>query len=118
MADTFDKTTAASRSRNRTIAQTPLVLRWLIRIRAYFLKEIYELRRQPLLILSLVGGPLLVLVLFGSTFRNSNPTLRTAIVLPPGGVEGLSVEKIRSLAGTNFTIMSVSEDRAAAEAAL
>lgn len=118
MADSLEETTPAPRSRSRAIAQTPLVLRWLIRIRAYFLKEIYELRRQPMLILSLVGGPLLVLVLFGSTFRNSNPTLRTAIVLPPGGVEGLSLDKIRSLAGTNFTIESVSEDRAAAEAAL
>ena len=32
--------------------------RWLIRVRAYFRKEVSELRRQPMLILSLIGGPL------------------------------------------------------------
>lgn len=32
------------------------VTRWLIRIRAYFLKEVREIRRQPLLLISLVAG--------------------------------------------------------------
>jgi len=55
---------------------------WFIRIRAYFLKEIREIRRQPLLIISLIAGPLLVLVLFGIGFVNSNPVLRTALIPP------------------------------------
>ena len=45
-------------------------------------RELAELRRQPLLILSLVGGPMLVLLAFGASYRNTNPVLRTAIVLP------------------------------------
>jgi ABC-2 type transport system permease protein len=92
--------------------------RWLIRVRAYLMKELSELRRQPLLILSLVGGPLLVLVLFGSTFRNSNPVLRTVLITPPGGVPGISIDQIRALAGTNFQIVGVSEDLASAQAQL
>jgi ABC-2 type transport system permease protein len=92
--------------------------RQLIRVRAFFRKEVNELRRQPLLILSLIGGPLLVLLIFGASFHNSNPVLRTVIVLPPGGVPGVSREQIESLAGTNFTIVDMTEDRASAEARL
>src|SRR5262245_43930152 len=92
--------------------------RWLIRTRAYFRKEVSELRRQPLLILSLIGGPLLVLLAFGASFANSNPVLRTVVVVPPGGVAGVSAEQIAGLAGTNFQLTAVTEDRAAAEAQL
>jgi ABC-2 type transport system permease protein len=99
-------------------APAQIVRRWLIRIRAFFRKEVNELLRQPLLILSLIGGPLLVLVLFGASFRSSNPVLRTAIVLPPGGLTGISEEQIRALAGLNFTIIDISNDRARAEARL
>ncbi|HEU5088868.1 MAG TPA: hypothetical protein VFT99_15545, partial [Roseiflexaceae bacterium] len=91
------------------------LVRGVIRSRAYFSKEMSELRRQPLLILSLVGGPLLVLILFGATYQSTNPILRTAIVLPPGGSEMITGDQIRSLAGTNFQIEDVTEDRAAAE---
>jgi ABC-2 type transport system permease protein len=97
---------------------TPLWVRWLIRTRAYFRKEINELRRQPLLILSLVGGPLLVLVLFGASFQNSTPLLRTIVVLPPGGLPGITPERIRAIAGTNFAIVDITEDAAAAQARL
>jgi ABC-2 type transport system permease protein len=92
--------------------------RWLIRVRAYYRKEVNELRRQPLLILSLIGGPLLVLLAFGASFTNSNPVLRTIVVTPPGGVAGVSAEQIAALAGTNFRLIAVTEDRAAAEAQL
>jgi ABC-2 type transport system permease protein len=92
--------------------------RWLIRVRAYFRKEVNELRRQPLLILSLIGGPLLVLLAFGASFTNSNPVLRTVVVVPPGGVTGVSAEQIAALAGTNFQLVAITEDRAAAEAEL
>src|SRR5262245_7631945 len=94
------------------------IVRWLIRVRAYYRKEVNELRRQPMLILSLIGGPLLVLLVFGASFANSNPVLRTVVVLPPGGVAGVSAAQIAALAGTNFQLVGVTEDRAAAEAQL
>jgi ABC-2 type transport system permease protein len=87
----------------------------ILRIWAFFSKEMIELRRQPLLILSLIGGPLLVLTLFGASYQNTNPVLRTAIVLPPGGSELISNEQIRNLAGINFQITSITEDLAGAE---
>jgi ABC-2 type transport system permease protein len=92
--------------------------RWLIRVRAYFLKEVNEIRRQPLLILSLIVGPLLVLILFGSTYVNSTPSVRTAVVLPPGGLGGIDEAQIRALIGTNFDLRVITEDRAAMEAQL
>ncbi|MGQ9548678.1 MAG: ABC transporter permease [Roseiflexus sp.] len=76
---------------------------WLIRIRAYFLKEIREIRRQPLLIISLIAGPLLVLVLFGVGFVNSNPVLRTALILPDDLPEDVR-SQMAGLIGLNFRI--------------
>jgi ABC-2 type transport system permease protein len=93
----------------------PQWIRWLIRIRAFFSKEVQEIRRQPLLILSLIGGPLLVLMVFGISFSDGNPVLRTAIVVPESGISGISNEEIAAMVGLNFDVQEVTSDRAAAE---
>ncbi len=99
--------TAPDRPTQRTLTTSRPVdeaMRWLIRVRAYFLKEVREIRSQPLLLVSLVAGPLLVLVLFGAGFVNSNPVLRTALILPddlPAGVRA----QIISLVGLNFRLV-------------
>ncbi|MFV9505326.1 MAG: ABC transporter permease [Oscillochloridaceae bacterium umkhey_bin13] len=92
--------------------------RWLIRVRAYFLKEVNEIRRQPMLILSLIVGPLIVLILFGATYVNSTPRVRTAVVVPAGGIAGIDEEQIRALIGLNFDLRLITTDRAEAEAQL
>jgi ABC-2 type transport system permease protein len=92
--------------------------RWLIRVRAYFLKEVNEIRRQPLLILSLIVGPLFVLILFGATYANSTPQVRTIVVVPEDNNAGISEEQIRQLIGLNFDLRDITTDRTAAEAAL
>jgi ABC-2 type transport system permease protein len=88
---------------------------WLTRVAAFYNKEVNEIRRQPLLILSLVGGPLLVLIVFGASFQNSNPVLRTAVVLPEGGIPGIGEREVRQLAGLNFRLVEITEDRERAE---
>jgi ABC-2 type transport system permease protein len=93
-------------------------VRWWIRARAYFWKEVNEIRRQPLLLLSLVGGPLLVLLLFGASYVNATPVLRTDLVLPAAGIPGLSEARLRELIGANFQIEQITSDRSAAEARL
>jgi ABC-2 type transport system permease protein len=90
-------------------------LPWLTRAWAFYTKEISEIRRQPLLIVSLVGGPLLVLIIFGASFEDSNPVLRAAVVLPAGGIPGVNEEQIRTLTGLNFELLAITEDRASAE---
>ncbi|WP_129675049.1 ABC transporter permease [Candidatus Chloroploca sp. Khr17] len=114
MAELSDKPVVASRE---TIV-TPGWQRWLIRVRAYFWKEVNEIRRQPLLILSLIIGPLLVLILFGSTYVNSNPRVRTAVVLPAEGIPGLEEEQLRQVIGLNFDLRLVTRNQAEAEALL
>lgn len=110
--------TTSRRSAGARKINAPPWRRHLIRIRAYFLKEVNEIRRQPLLILSLIIGPLLVLILFGANYTSSTPRIRTTIVVPPGGFPGVNEEQIRSLIGTNFTIVAITPDRAAAMASL
>lgn len=89
------------------------------RIGAFFSKELIEVIRQPRLIISLVGGPLLVLVLFGISFQNSTPRLRTMVVLPPDVGNGVDIKgQLEKLAGLNFAIQGYTESREEAEAAL
>ena len=61
----------------------------LTKIFAFFMKEFHDVRRQPRLLLSLVGGPLLVLAAFGATFRSANPFITTVLVWPANGVPGV-----------------------------
>ncbi|PDW02862.1 ABC transporter permease [Candidatus Viridilinea mediisalina] len=92
--------------------------RWLIRVRAYFRKEVNEIWRQPLLILSLIVGPLLVLILFGATYVNSTPRVRTGLVVPTEGLSGVDEDEILMLIGLNFDLLLITSEREHAEAQL
>lgn len=83
----------------------------LTRIASFFIKEFHDVRRQPLLMLSLVGGPLLVLAAFGLTFRKSNPFITTVLVWPQNGIPGISQEEAEEFIGQNFTLLMVTSDR-------
>src|SRR5512141_2879931 len=52
----------------------------LIRISSFLGKEMTEIFRQPLLILTLVLGPFLIMFLFGLGYPGQNRTLRTTFV--------------------------------------
>lgn len=83
---------------------------WLIRAFSFFKKEIHEIRRQPRLLLSLIGGPFLVLALFGATFRSANPVLRTVLVWPTDGVPGVERSRIEEVITRNFELVEVVSD--------
>lgn len=57
------------------------VARFLIRSSAFLRKEIVEVLRQPLLVLTLVLGPFLILLFFGIGYRNEPRALRTLFVV-------------------------------------
>jgi ABC-2 type transport system permease protein len=90
----------------------------LTKIAAFFLKEFHDVRRQPRLLLSLVGGPLLVLAAFGATFRSANPFITTVLVWPANGVPGVARETVETFLGKNLTLLKTTSDRAEAMAML
>lgn len=54
----------------------------LIRSVAFFRKDLFEVLRQPRLLLTLVLGPFLILLVFGLGFLPELPALRTVLVVP------------------------------------
>lgn len=62
----------------------PNPFRALIRASAFWRKEIFEMLRQPRMILALVLGPFLILFLFGIGYQNRAPVFRTLFVIPQG----------------------------------
>lgn len=57
------------------------IFAFFIRIFAFVRKEIYEILRQPRLVLTLVIGPFLILLLFGIGYRVEAQPLRTLFVM-------------------------------------
>src|SRR5512139_2823710 len=90
------------------------MMAYLIKAISFFIKEFHDVRRQPRLMLSLVGGPLLVLAAFGATFRSANPFVTVALVWPQNGVPGISQEQAAELINRSFRLFAVTEDKASA----
>jgi ABC-2 type transport system permease protein len=88
------------------------MISFLIKAMSFFMKEIHDVRRQPRLLLSLVGGPLLVLAAFGATFRSANPFITTVLVWPEQGVPGIDQEQAAQFIGANFNLIAIVHDEA------
>lgn len=86
------------------------MIAYLIKAFSFFVKEFHDVRRQPALMLSLVGGPLLVLAAFGATFRSANPFVRIVLVWPENGVTGISQEQAAKFISSNFYLVKVTGD--------
>ena len=102
----------------KAVRTTPKWRKRLIRMQAFLTKEINEMRRQPKLLLSLVGGPFMVLLLFGMLYGNIAPTVETILVLPADRIEGLDQTDISGLLGDQFKVVEVTADDQAALARL
>ncbi|MEM8530950.1 MAG: ABC transporter permease [Chloroflexota bacterium] len=89
-----------------------------IRLLAFFRKEFNEIRRQPWLVLSLIFGPLLILLVFGLGYRGERPELRTALVVPPAMLGTEQLDRLTRSMETNFTLVSIDSDEEAAMARL
>ncbi|MCB0167175.1 MAG: ABC transporter permease [Anaerolineae bacterium] len=72
--------------------------RFFIRISAFLLKEMLEIMRQPLLLLTLVAGPFLILLFFGIGYRNNARALRTIFVIEDN--DSLVTQKLDEYAKT------------------
>lgn len=89
-------------------------MNYLVKLLAFFAKEFHDIRRQPRLMLSLVGGPLLVLAAFGATFRSANPFITTVLVWPEKGIAGISKDEAARFIGGSFQLLAVTDDEEAA----
>lgn len=89
--------------------------RFLIRVSAFLSKEIFVVLRQPMLALTLVLGPFLILLLFGLGFRNEPPALRTLFVVPTDDSDLIKrIETEANTLGPQLIFMGITHDRAEA----
>jgi len=96
--------------------RTPLTV--LVRIFAFVGKELVETFRRPGAIFSLVLGPFLIMALFGIGYSGVRRPLETVIVASPSTQLPTDTSTYQDLAGPALHIQEVTQDRAAAEAAL
>jgi len=92
--------------------------RSLIRISAFLRKEIFEILRQPLLILTLVLGPFLILLFFGIGYRSEARALRTLFVVEPGSPLTGKIEEYATTLGSQLLFTGITDDLDAARARL
>lgn len=83
--------------------------RFSIRVSAFLLKELFEIMRQPLLLLTLVLGPFLILLFFGIGFRNEPRALRTIFVVEENRELVQNIEQYASSLGPQLIFMGVTD---------
>ena len=72
--------------------------KFLLRLISFPSKEIWEVLRQPRLVLTLILGPFLILLLFGVGYTGARPQVKVLMVVP----EGAAVrDQIASIAGAS-----------------
>lgn len=86
------------------------VIRFLIRVSAFLLKEILEIMRQPLLLVTLVFGPFLILLFFGLGYRNEAQPMRTLFVVEPNSPLAGKIEEYASSLGPQLVFAGVTDD--------
>ncbi len=82
----------------------------LIRISAFLRKEIFEIMRQPLLVLTLVLGPFLILLFFGIGYRNQARPLRTLFVVKGDTALTERIEQYAATLGPQLIFVGITDD--------
>lgn len=90
------------------------MLKGIIRLLAFFSKEVNEIRRQPKLVLSLILGPFLILLLFGAGYQGDQPQLKTALVVPQSLMNTPVLDQMTKAIQANFKIVDIGTDRTVA----
>lgn len=85
--------------------------RALIRISAFLRKEVFEVLRQPRLVLTLVLGPFLILLIFGIGYRNQARALRTLFVAQPGSPIAKDIQQYATNLGPQLIYEGVTNNQ-------
>src|ERR1044072_5375671 len=86
------------------------LIRRFIRTGAFVTKEIAEVRRQPLLVLSLILGPFLILLLFGIGYVGETTKLSAVIVTPPDDTYSHSLADYEKLVSGQIRVVDVTNN--------
>lgn len=86
----------------------------LTRMFAFFRKEIFEIIRQPRLLVSLVLGPFIILLLFGVGYRTQQQPFRTLFVAKAGSEIEKRILDYAPQFQNAFSFMGVTEDQTSA----
>jgi ABC-2 type transport system permease protein len=81
------------------------LFRSIIRASSFFRKEIFDILRQPRLIITLVFGPFIILFLFGIGYHNQQRPLHTWFVAEPGSS---LAQNIKQYSNTMSSLLSFS----------
>jgi ABC-2 type transport system permease protein len=92
--------------------------RIFIRSSAFLRKEIVEIIRQPLLVLTLVLGPFLILLFFGIGYRNEARSLRTMFVVEENPELAQKIEQYASRLGKQLVFIGLTDDIESAQESL
>jgi len=90
----------------------------ITRVIAQVRKELIQVRRRPGAFFSLVLGPFLIMALFGLGFTGVRKPLDVALVVPPDSELPATQADLQTVLGPAVTLVSVTQDSAAAEAQL
>jgi len=86
-----------------------------VRVSAFLGKEIYEILREPRLVLTLILGPFLILLLFGIGFRNQSRQYRTLFVAPEGDSLSQQIQAFGASLDSQILFVGVTPDEVAAK---
>ena len=86
------------------------LFRGFIRASSFIRKEIYEVLRQPRLILTLVLGPFLILFLFGLGYTNRPRMIRAWVVAQPDSALAQDIEQYAKEMESQLTILGISNN--------
>ena len=90
----------------------------LIRISAFLRKEIFEVIRQPLLVLTLILGPFLIMFFFGIGYRNEPRALRTLVVAEEDDKLRERIEQYATTLGAQLIFEGITSDLESAQESL
>ena len=90
----------------------------VIRILAFLRKEIFEVIRQPLLVLTLILGPFLIMLFFGIGYRNEPRALRTVIVAEQDDALRERIEQYATTLGAQLIFEGITADIESAQESL
>ncbi len=85
--------------------------RGIIRASSFFRKEIFEILRQPRLVVTLVLGPFLILLIFGIGYRSKARSLRTLFVAPPDSTLAQEIQQSKESMGSWLIYVGATDDQ-------